>query len=117
MSAVIAEPTAPRQSTGDEVSAARFALMADKIEADPSLLEIPLANIARWLALGHSSADRMEGWRNMIQEACDSADGMRRLLALLRDQSWEALLWKGFSPFPGILTLDDIKRLLWNSRH
>ena len=31
----------------------RFCAMADKIGRDPALLEIPLANIARWLAAGN----------------------------------------------------------------
>lgn len=39
-----------RDRAGDEVSADRFRLMANMIEADPTLLEIPLANIARRLA-------------------------------------------------------------------
>ena len=103
--------------TGDEVSADRFRLMADKIEADPALLEIPLDNIARWLALGHSSAARLEEWRAKILDAQSSPAGMARLLALLRDQSWEALLWKGFSPFPGILSAEELDRLSWTSRH
>jgi hypothetical protein len=109
--------TNSRARTGDEVSADRFRLMADKIEADPALLEIPLANIARWLALGHSSAARLEEWRAKILDAKSSPAGMARLLALLRDQSWEALLWKGFSPFPGILSKAELDRLSWTSRH
>jgi hypothetical protein len=35
------------ERTGDTVSADRYRLIADKIEADPTLLDIPLANIAR----------------------------------------------------------------------
>ena len=103
--------------TGDQVSADRFRLMADKIEADPALLEIPLANIARWLAQGHSAAARLEQWRAIILEAKSSAAGMAKLLALLRDQSWEALLFKGYSPFPGILSEAELETLSWTSRH
>jgi hypothetical protein len=79
----------PRERTGDEVSAERYRLMADKIEADPTLLEIPLANIARWLGQGHSAVKRLEGWRSMIQEAQTSREGMDKLLFILRDEEWE----------------------------
>ncbi|MFN0075254.1 MAG: hypothetical protein ACKVY0_02145, partial [Prosthecobacter sp.] len=60
MTSTVPAPTA-RERTGDEVSAERYRLMADKIAADPTLLEIPLANIARWLAQGHSAVKRLEG--------------------------------------------------------
>lgn len=105
------------ERTGDEVSADRFRLIADKIEADPALLEIPLANIARWLAQGHSARSRLEGWRTMILDAQAGEPGMARLLFLLRDQDWEAVQWKGYSPFPGILMKEEIKNLSWISRH
>lgn len=105
------------QPTGDEVSAERFRLIADKIEADPKLLEIPLANIERWLSQGHSAVERLGQWRTLLLEAQASAEGMKRLLALLRDQSWEALLAKGYSPFPGVLSREEVKRLSWKSRH
>lgn len=110
-------PIPSRERTGDEVSADRFRLMADKIEADPSLLEIPLANIARWLGNGHSARARLEGWRTMIQDAQASGEGMAKLLFILRDQDWESVLWKGFSPFPGILNKEELKEHTWSSRH
>jgi hypothetical protein len=70
--------------------------MADKIEADASLFQIPLENIARRLARGHSSVARFEAWRSMLLEAQASAAGMDKLLALLPDDSWEARQWKDF---------------------
>lgn len=106
-----------RERSGDEISADRFRLIADKIEADPALLEIPLANIARWLAQGHSARARLEGWRTMILDAQASEQGMARLLFLLRDQDWESVLWKDFSPFPGILSKAELKELSWTSAH
>lgn len=107
----------PRQRTGDEVSAERYRLIADKIEADPSLLEIPLANIARWLSQGHSAVKRLEGWRGMLQAAQTSREGMAKVLFILRDEEWESMMWKGFSPFPGILNKEELARLSWSSRH
>lgn len=106
-----------RERTGDEVSADRFRLIADKIEADPSLLDIPLANIARWLGNGHSAVTRLEGWRSMILDAKASQEGMAKLLFILRDQEWESVMWKDFSPFPGVLTRSELDRLSWTSSH
>ncbi len=110
-------PYTARERTGDEVSADRFRLMADKIEGDPSLLEIPLANIARWLGNGHSARVRLEGWRTMIHDAQATEEGMAKLLFILRDQDWESVLWKDFSPFPGILNKEELKELSWTSAH
>jgi hypothetical protein len=46
----------------------------------------------------------------------DSA-ALQRLLDLLRDDSEESRDWKGFSPFPGILTKEELEPLIWTSRH
>ena len=105
------------ERSGDEVSAGRFRLIANKIEEDPSLLQIPLENIERWLSQGHRSVARLEGWRAMLEDARLSHAGLSRLLELLRDESWESQLWKGFSPFPGILSSEELQRLSWKSRH
>ncbi|HCN29000.1 MAG TPA: hypothetical protein DIT64_09635 [Verrucomicrobiales bacterium] len=102
---------------GDEVSADVFRAIAVKIEADPSLLRIPLANIDRWLARGHSAVSRLEQWRAVLLSAMSSNDGLRSLLALLRDSSAEAVFFKEFSPFPGVLSSEELKRFRWTSAH
>ncbi len=102
---------------GHEVKQDRFRLVADKIEADPTLLEIPLANIDRWLPVSQSSAKRLEQWRGIILEAKASPAGMEKLLALLRDQSAEAIFLKEFAPFPGVLNSEERSRLSWSSAH
>jgi hypothetical protein len=38
-------------------------LVANKIERDPALLRVPLENIDRWLANGHTAPHRLEQWR------------------------------------------------------
>ena len=106
-----------RRRTGDEVSADVFRCVADKIEADPELLEIPLANIARWLAKGHTARTRLEQWRDIVLDARDSAEGMTRLLNLLHDQSAEAVFFKEFAPFPGVLTSTELDRFSCSSAH
>ena len=106
-----------RTASGDSVAQLRFECIAEKIEREPGLLEIPLANIARWLAQGHSAGERLEGWRDMLVEARDSAEGLARLVALLRNDSTEAAEWKGYSPFAGVLTGEELDGLRWTSRH
>ncbi len=105
------------EPTGDRVSADRYRLIADKIAADPTLLDIPLANIARWLGNGHTAVTRLEGWRRMILDAKASREGMEKLLFILRDQDWESVMWKDFSPFPGILSSIELDRFSWSSSH
>ncbi len=84
-------------------------LVADKLErADAetraALLRIPLENIDRWLANGHSAPHRLEQWRQILLRAQASPQGFKELLALLRDHRDEAIHLKSFDPFPGILT-------------
>ena len=106
-----------RSASGDRVAQLRFECIAGKIEREPGLLEIPLANIARWLAQGHSARERLEGWRDMIELACDSSEGLARLVALLREDSADVGEWKAFSPFAGVLTREELDGLRWTSRH
>jgi hypothetical protein len=103
--------------TGDWMSHQRFLLMAAKIEADPSLLRIPLENMERWLAGGHHAKREFAQWRVWIEAAQQSAAGMKRLLEFLRDDSEESRDWKGFSPFAGVLTNEEIAPYVWTSRH
>ena len=94
-----------------------FCLIADKIEADPSLLEIPLANIDRWLGKSSRPRPELTKWQNLITQAKKSEAGMRTMLALLRDDSEDARWFKGFDPFPGVLTLAERTISKWISRH
>ncbi len=91
----------------NEASFRRYLKMADKIEADPALLDIPLANIARWLAQGHSGPHRLEQWRGIILRARETPEGMTALLTLMRDNSEEAQHLKSFSPMVGLLTREE----------
>lgn len=106
-----------RTAPGDRIAQLRFERIAEKIGREPGLLEIPLANIARWLAQGHSARERLEGWRRMLVDARDSTEGLARLVALLREDSADAAEWKAFSPFPGVLTREELDGLRWTSRH
>ena len=81
-----------------------FRLIADKIERDPSLLRVGLDNIARWISGGIDQQHRLRQWEEMILAAQASADGMRLLLAALREDSECADHLRDFSPFDGVLT-------------
>lgn len=106
-----------RAAIGDTVASLRFERVAEKSSGDPALLEIPLANISRWLALGRSARKRLEGWRSRLLAARESAAGLQSLIALLWDPCAEAEEWRIFSPCAGVLTRDELDGLRWTSRH
>ena len=101
----------------DSFARLRFERIAEKIASDPSLLEIPLANISRWVAQGHSAEARLENWRDRLLVARSSATGLKSLLSLLRDPSAEAEELRTFSPFAGILSRIELDELRWTSQH
>jgi len=92
-------------------------LVADKLEqADPAsragLLRIPLENIDRWLANGHTAPHRLEQWREILRRAMESAEGFQELLKVLRDPGEEAVHLRSFDPFPGVLTTLERRKIL-----
>jgi hypothetical protein len=86
--------------------------VADKIEADPSLLRVPLQNIDNWLAQDHSSPHRLRQWREIIVRAQQSKDGFSTLLRLLRSEDEKAIHLKSFDPFPGVLTSQERQKII-----
>ena len=107
----------PYSANGDRIAQLRFDCIAAKIEREPGLLAIPLANIARWLAQAHPARERLQGWQQLITEARHSETGMSRLCGLLCSDDADANQWKAFSPFAGVLTRDELIHLRWTSRH
>ena len=92
-------------------------MVADKLErADPvsreALLRIPLENIDRWLANGHTAPHRLEQWRQILLRAQQSQGGFAELIALLRDRGETATHLKTFDPFPGVLTTMERSQVL-----
>jgi hypothetical protein len=92
-------------------------LVADKLEqADPTtraaLVRIPLENIDRWLANGHTAPHRLEQWREILRRALESAEGFQELLTVLRDAGEEAAHLRSFDPFPGVLTTLERRKIL-----
>jgi hypothetical protein len=91
-----------------------FEAIARKIEADPTLLRIPLENIERWLANGHTAPHRLREWQNIILRATEPGNpgGLTELLRLLRAQDESSLHLKSFDPFPGILTSKERQEII-----
>ncbi|HYF36896.1 MAG TPA: hypothetical protein VD994_16485 [Prosthecobacter sp.] len=112
---ITADSIATRE--GGVASDRMFFAIASRIEEDPSLLAIPQENIRRWLENGHGSAQRLSNWQRAIEDALATPEGLERLLDLLRSPSAEAARWRGFSPFAGILSPDEVRALACNSAH
>jgi hypothetical protein len=81
--------------------------VADKLERHPELLSVPLANIERWLANGHTAPHRLEQWRLIILRAQASEQGLHDLLAILRDAAEDAQRLRDYAPFAGVLTTEE----------
>jgi hypothetical protein len=80
-------------------------VIAEKIRANPKLLQIALANIDRWLAdpdYSESSRQAALEWKSIIENSTAGA-----LLTLLESNSEEARRLRQSSPFCGILTPDE----------
>jgi hypothetical protein len=86
--------------------------IADKIERDPSLIRIPLANIERWLAHGHTEPHRLVQWREVLLRAQSDPEGLRALLDTLRAKSGEAARLCDFDVFPGVIDIQERRTLI-----
>ena len=86
----------------------RWLFLADKLEAQLDLLSIPLDNIERWIIAGRiGNTWALDEWKLMIQKAQDSEEGLRELLAFLRNDDERSRQLKSCSPFPGVLTREE----------
>jgi hypothetical protein len=102
---------------GDIQEHRMFCLIADKIEADPGLLRIARENLDRWLARSLRPHPEYEKWHILVTDAMRSTAGLKCLIRLLRNDSPEARHFKGFDPFPGLLTKTERAQTQWISRH
>ncbi|MBT8044472.1 MAG: hypothetical protein KJO79_05925 [Verrucomicrobiae bacterium] len=88
--------------------AARWLFLADKIEKDAGLLEIPLQNISNWRNSGRLGDTRpLDDWEKMIRAARQRPRGLKDLLVYMRDNSEESRALKSCSPFAGVLTREE----------
>jgi hypothetical protein len=103
--------------TGDKLSHAYYCYLADKFERDPTLLEIPLKTIERWIQRGTWGVDKLREWEQLIHEAQKSREGMNSLSRVLRDDDEETRFFKGFDPFPAVLEQHEKRQFACASRH
>jgi hypothetical protein len=103
--------------TGDEMEHKYFCYLADKFEADPSLLENALDTIDLWIGNGHWAVAKLLEWQAIIDAAKNSRPGFQRLMKLLRSDDEKAREMKGFDPFPAVLGEQEKEQFLWTSRH
>lgn len=73
-------------------------LIAKKLEEDPSLVQIAIANIARWKKQNDFPQPYLDEWLEIINS------GQESLLNFLRSTSYDGQRLRSSSPFPGILT-------------
>ncbi len=86
---------------------------ADKIERQPELLGIPLKNIARWIAMGRlGDVLPLIWWREQIEKAQASPEALAELLVFLRDDGEFARQMKSCTPFPGVLTEEELDQFV-----
>ncbi len=78
-------------------SLAIHAVVADRIRAEPGLLERPRARVREWLETGSTHPHYAQAWAELLNGPLD------QLLALLRDEGERAIALRHCSPFAGIV--------------
>ena len=82
----------------DERSLALHRLVAQKLIADPTLLGLARANVARWKAANAAPSFALSEWEQILGQP------IVEITALLVDRSEHATRLRQSSPFAGILT-------------
>ncbi len=101
-----AEPVYSDHSLLDARSLALHALIARKIADDPGLLEVARRNLARWRARDPERApDYLDEWSRILDKPAD------RVAGFITSLSPEAVRLRQSSPFAGILTPAERKRI------
>lgn len=103
--------------TGDKLEHAYFCYLADKFEREPALLEIAIETIDRWRKRGTWGLDHLARWRQLIEAARHSRNGLERLVEVLRADDEDTRYFKGFDPFPGVLQPAEKRQFICASRH
>lgn len=85
-------------------------LIAQKISASPSSIEIAWQNIIRWLAQGQSAPHRLVEWDKLLADAQRDEKGKQTLMQVLRSDDEDSQRLRDFHPFAGILTREERRR-------
>jgi hypothetical protein len=83
----------------DERSLALHRLVAEKIGADPTLLDVARANLRHWQAASPERSPALCEWEHILDES-----PVDEVIALLIECSERATRLRQSSPFAGILT-------------
>lgn len=90
----------------DARSLAMHCLIARRIAADPALLDVARRNLNHWQALADGAAPRhLREWRQILAQPWPS------IAALITEQSERAARLRQSSPFAGILTTAERRRV------
>ena len=89
----------------DRRSLALHAAVAEKLAAQPQLLDVARANIARWRKTGPAPA--LCEWEDLIERM-----PLPRLLEILRSPSEPARRLRQSSPFAGVLSPEEHQAIL-----
>jgi hypothetical protein len=87
-------------------SLAMHALIAAKIERDPRLLDVPRGNLKRWRARWEGQAPAWhEEWSRIMQRPWP------QIAAVITEPSEEGARLRQSSPFPGVLSVAERRRI------
>jgi hypothetical protein len=82
----------------DERSLALHRLVAEKLVADPTLLDLARANVARWQAANDTPSFALAEWQEILGQP------VSEISKLIVERSEHATRLRQSSPFAGILT-------------
>lgn len=87
----------------------RFAqIIANRLEADPSLVDVARRNLSRWKEKnGGVLFPDLQRWEEIIEN-----DSLEKILELLRSESEEATQLRQSNPFVGIISHQERWRIL-----
>ncbi len=104
-------------NTHDELDARSFAmhrLITQKIERDPSLMQIPASNLSRWQQdVCANSQAYISAWQALLSQGLDAS------LRVATEDSEYARAMRQCSPFAGVLTPAERWQFLrdWKAQH
>ena len=88
-----------------------YPLIADKVEHNSAAVNVALATLSKWEALGEAPPERLAMWRRILCDAKKGKVGMKRLLVVLRDESESNRRLLDFGPFAGVLTREERRKV------
>lgn len=94
------------QQRSDERSKALHREIAKKLRSDPRLWSVPRNNIQRWKMKRKNAAPPYAEWESILDQY-----SREQILNLLESDSEESVRLRSSSPFTGILTDEERKRI------